>query len=150
MGAYILACNLPNFQQSAPRGDAWKLAPNDDPRHVSALTWNNAETGESIVCPSIWYNAPAASYARSLRYGAERNDECAAYKATENKPWSAREAEANRHQARRLRAMALLCDRTPDAPAGSIDFRGLSDPTTPHDIETATIAAIEAEALSHA
>lgn len=147
--AYVLPCNLPNFQQSAPRGDGWRLVDNEDPRHVAALTWHNAETGESIVCPSIWYNAPASSYARSLRYSAERSDECAARKDEEGKPWSASEAEHFRRQARRLRAMAMLCDRSPDAPAGSIDFRGLSDPTTPRNVEDSTVAAIEAEARDH-
>lgn len=141
--AYVLPCNLPNFQQSAPRGDGWELVSNDDPRHIAALTWRNATTGESIVCPSIWYNAPARIYAIGLRYNAERSGESAAHKDAEGKPWSAREADHMRRQARRLRAMAMLCDRSPDVPAGSVDFRGLSDPTIPRDAEDSTVAAIE-------
>lgn len=140
MSGYILPCNLPNFQQSAPRGDDWRHIPSA----VHQMTWANEKTGETVVCPSIWYNLPAADYAKGLRYNAERNDECAAYKDKEGKPWSADEAARNRQQARRLRAMALLCDRNPNAPAGSIDFRGLSDPSTPRDIEAATVEAIEA------
>jgi len=143
---YVLPCDLPNFQQSAPRGEGWQLVPNVDPRHETALTWRNAETGESVVCPAIWYNAPASSYATGLRFSAARSDESAARVEAEGKPWSANEAEHMRRQARRLRAMALLCDRSPAAPAGAIDFRGLSDPMTSRDVEDSTVAAIEAEA----
>lgn len=140
MSGYVLPCNLPNFQQSAPRGDEWRV----DPSASHQMTWKNQDTGETIVCPSIWYNLPAESYAKDLRYNAERNDECAAYKDTEGKPWSNGEAERSRHQARRLRAMALLCDRNPHVAAGSIDFRGLSDPITPRETEVEIIQDIEA------
>lgn len=145
MASYVLFCNLPNFQQSAPRGDEWRV----DPDAARQMTWRNQETGETIVCPSIWYNLPAASYAEELRFNAYRNDECAAFKDSEGKPWSKSDAAYNRHQARRLRAMALLCDRAPHAAAGSIDFRGLSDPTTPRETEIRMIEEIEKECGAH-
>lgn len=138
---YVLPCNLPNFQQNAPDGAGWKV----DKSAGHQMTWRNESTGESIVCPAIWYNLPASDYAKGLRFNAARSDECAAHKDSEGKPWSLSDAERNRQQARRLRAMALLCDRKPDIPAGNIDFRGLDDPTTPRDVEAATVAAIEAE-----
>ncbi|AMX93681.1 MULTISPECIES: hypothetical protein [Mesorhizobium] len=144
MTGYILPCNLPNFDQSAPRGEGWRIASNDEPQHAGVLTWLNPATGESVVCPSIWYNLPAVRYAVSLRYDAERNDESAVRKDSEGMAWSAGEAVRSRRQARRLRAMALLCDRNPAIPAGNIDFRGLSDPITPPDVELATVEAIEA------
>lgn len=144
LSRYTLPCDLPNFQQSAPRGDGWQIAPNHDPRHDSALTWQNSATGESIVCPAIWYNAPASSYAATLRYNAESSDRSAARMEADSKSWSASDAEHMRRQARRLRAMAMLCDRNPTVPAGAIDMRGLSNPGTPRDVEAATVEAIEA------
>lgn len=143
MTAYVLPCNLPNFQQNAPKGEGWKLVPNEDPRHGAALTWRHDETGKTIVCPSIWYNAPASSYAKALRFNADRSDESATYKDGEGKPWSAGEARHMRQQARRLRAMAALCDRAPDNPAGAINFHGLSDPLTSRDRELLIIESIE-------
>lgn len=143
---YILPCNLPNFRQSAPRGAEWRFVEEGNPHRAAQVTWRNIQTGETVVCPAIWYNLPGSRYAKSLRYNAERSDECAAHKEAEGKPWSAGEVLHLRRQARRLRAMALLCGRSPDAPASHIDFRGLDDPTTPRDVEDSTVAAIEAEA----
>lgn len=143
--SYVLPCNRPEFRQGVPSGGNWRLAGDGEPQHPGGINWINADTGEHVFCPAIWYNLPAASYAKSLRYGAERSDECAAHKEAEGKPWSARDAAQNRRQARRLRAMAMLCDRSPDIPASHIDFRGLDDPTTPRDVEDSTVAAIELE-----
>lgn len=140
---YIAPCDLPNFRQSVPSDGTWRLVPNGDPRHQANLTWENIDTGETVVVPHIWYNSRAAAYAASLRYGADRSNESAARQEQEGKPWSSREAERMREQSRRLRAMAILCDRNPDVPASRIDFRGLSDPITPRDVEIATVEAIE-------
>jgi len=151
---YVLPCNLPNFQQSAPRGDEWKFVDEGSPHGAGQVTWRNVDTGETIICPAIWYTFPAKRYAATLRWNADRSEENALRKLQEDvpetlrnlKPWDITEAEQMRRQARRLRAMAMLCDRNPDAPAGAIDFRGLSDPITPRDVEDSTVAAIEAEA----
>lgn len=153
---YILPCNLPNFRQSAPRGAEWQFVEEENPHRAAQVTWRNIKTGETVVCPAIWYTFPAGRYAENLRWQAERCDESAKRKLQEDvpeslrtlKPWDIGEAADMRRQARRLRAMAIICDRTPDIPAGSVDFCGLSDPTTPRDVEEATIAAIEAEAFT--
>jgi hypothetical protein len=91
-----------------------------------------------------WYNLTPAAYAEGLRYNADRQDECAKYKDTEDKPWSARDAEYNRRQARRLRAMAKICDISTEQRAGNIDFRRLHDPTIPIEEEDRVVAEIEA------
>lgn len=152
--AYVLPCNLPNFQQSAPRGPEWQFVEEGSPHRAGQVTWRNVETGETIVCPAVWYTFPGSRYAATLRWNAERSEESARRKLQEDvpeslrtvKPWDIHDAADMRRQARRLRAMAMICDRSPDAPAGSIDFRGLSDPSTPRDVEIATIEAIEREA----
>lgn len=91
----------------------------------------------------MWYDMTPASYAEGLRLSAIGSDECAARKATEGKPWSAYDADFYRRQARRLRAMALLCDRSTAARAGEIDFRRLSDPTHSREDEDRVVAEIE-------
>lgn len=91
----------------------------------------------------MWYDLTPASYAESLRYSAERSDESAMRHAAEGKPWSPGEADHFRRQARRLRAMALLCDRSTAARAGEIDFRRLSDPTRSREEEDRIVAEIE-------
>lgn len=140
---YVAPCDLPNFRQSVPSEGTWRLVPNGDPRHQANLTWENAETGETVVVPHIWYNSRASAYAASLRYGAEISDENAKRQEQEGKPWSRMEADRMRRQSRRLRAMATLCDRNPDLPSSRIDFRGLSNPITPTDAEIAIVEAIE-------
>lgn len=146
---YVLPCNRPEFRQGVLSGDGWRLARDGETQHPGGLNWYNDATGEHVLVPAIWYNLPGSRYAETLRYNAARSDECAAHKEVEGKAWSAGEAAQNRRQARRLRAMAMLCDRSPGLPAGHIDFRGLNDPTTPHDVEDSTVAAIEAEARGH-
>lgn len=143
--AYVLPCNRPEFRQGVPKGDGWRLARDGEPQHPGGVNWINDATGEHVLAPAIWYNLPGSRYAESLRYNADRSDECADRKEAEGAPWSAGEVEHFRRQARRLRAMALLCDRHPDIPASHIEFRGLSDPTTPRHVEDSTVARIEAE-----
>lgn len=126
---YILPCNRPEFRQSVPKGEGWRLARDGETLHPGGLNWYNDASREHVLVPAIWYNLPASDYAKGLRFYAESNDECAAFKDREGKPWSAGDAARNRQQAKRLRAMAMLCDRLPGSPAGSIDFRGLSDPS---------------------
>lgn len=143
---YHAAYQHPNFSQSAPRGPNWArvAAAKDGNNYSGAAVFINSKTGEEAACPAgIWYNLPPADYAKGLRFNAERNDDCAAHKDREGKPWSAGEAGRNRHQARRLRAMALLCDRSGALTAGEVNFLGLTDPGTPRDREEQTCAAIE-------
>lgn len=93
--------------------------------------------------PGAWYDQPPAGYAKGLRYGADRSDECARRKREEGKPWSAYDAERFERQARRLRAMALLCERSTATRAGDVDFLGMSDPTRTREAEDAAIAQAE-------
>jgi hypothetical protein len=147
--AYVMPCMLPNFRQSVPSDGEWRIC--DASRHSGQNEWQNVATGETVIVPAIWYNAPASSYARTLRFNAEGSEQSAKRKRQEDvpaslrnlKPWDIRDAERFEHQARRLRAMAALCDRNPTVPAGRIDFRGLKDPTTPNDAELTVIEAIE-------
>ncbi|MBX4911446.1 hypothetical protein HJA82_29470 [Rhizobium bangladeshense] len=91
-----------------------------------------------------WYNLTPAEYAKGLRYNADRQDECARRKDDEGKPWSAHDAARSRRQARRLRAMAKLCDLSQEERAGKVDFRRLHDPTVPIEEEDRVVAEIEA------
>jgi hypothetical protein len=92
---------------------------------------------------SAWYDLPPARYAAGLRYGAERSDECAAHKMAEAKPWSDGEAKRYRQQARRLRAMATLCERSTAARAGDVDFMGLNCPRQTPESEATACAYAE-------
>ena len=93
----------------------------------------------------MWYYNSPKEYANWLRFGAEGSDASAARREAEGKPWSAREAELFRRQARRLRAMAMLCERSTAARAGDIDFRRLHDPTLSDDESDETVSQIEKE-----
>ena len=92
---------------------------------------------------SAWYDLHPSNYARGLRYHADRSDESAARREAEAKPWSTGEAERYRRQARRLRAMAILCDVSTAATAGGVDFLGMTDPTQPREAEDAAVAKAE-------
>lgn len=98
----------------------------------------------------MWYDQNPKEYAEYLLFAAERNDECAARKDAESKPWSAMDASHNRRQASRLRAMATLCHWSNAERAGAVDFRGLNDPTTPRDLEQATVEDIQREVAQRA
>ena len=89
-----------------------------------------------------WYDLQPSDYARGLRYSADRSDECATRQMADGKPWSGYEVERFHRQARRLRAMALLCDRSTAARAGDIDFLGLMNPAQSREDEDAAIASI--------
>lgn len=78
---------------------------------------------------TAWYDLPPPGYARGLRYHAERSDETATRIEGGGKSWSAGDADRYRRQARRLRAMALLCDASPAARAGEVDFLGMTNPS---------------------
>ena len=146
--AYIAAYQHPGFDQTGPSGPDWERRQTDrDGRtYWGALIYANRVTGEERVAPSIWYNLSPAEYAKGLRFNAERSDESAAYKDAEGKPWSPAEAARSRRQARRLRAMATLCDRSDALRAGDVDFRRLNDPSLSADAEADTVAQIELEA----
>lgn len=85
-----------------------------------------------------------AEYAKGLRYGAERSDASAARMQADSKPWSPYEVAYFKRAARRLRAMAALCDRSTCSCAGGVDFRRLNDPTIPREVEDAVVLEIEA------
>lgn len=91
----------------------------------------------------IWYDLHPSGYAKGLRYNAERADERVKRYLAEGKPWSAQEAEKSARTARRLRAMAILCDKSTATRAGDIDFLGLHDPSLSRGDEDAAIAKIE-------
>lgn len=93
---------------------------------------------------SAWYDLSPAAYAKGLRYSADRSDETAAHHIATGKPWSSHEADRYRRQARRLRAMALLCDRSTATRAGDVDFLGMKDPSQSREAESAAIAKAEA------
>ncbi len=95
---------------------------------------------------SAWYDLTPVQYAIGCRYKADRSDEVATYKTTEGKPWSRYDEELFRRQARRLRAMATLCDRSTATSAGDVDFLRLNDPTLDPEDEDAAIAKINSEA----
>lgn len=91
----------------------------------------------------MWYNQSPASYATALRYSAERSDRGAARRRAEGKPWSEGDAIHLERQARRLRAMALLCDRSSAARAGDVDFLGLDNPSQSREAEDAAVLKAE-------
>lgn len=93
---------------------------------------------------TAWYDLPPSGYARGLRYHAERSDEMATRKDAEGKPWSAGEADRVRRQARRLRAMAVLCDVSTSARAGEVDFLGMTNPSQSRTDELDAVARAEA------
>lgn len=90
-----------------------------------------------------WYDLPPKAYAESLRFYADRSERNADRVAAEGKPWSAGNAEYFRRQARRLRAMARLCDASTASRAGAVDFLGLQYPALSRDAENAAIAKAE-------
>ena len=90
-------------------------------------------------------------YARSLRASAENSDKSAArWRNPNDRPFKGgseqiAEMEA-RHfdrQARRLRAMALLCDRSTAATISEIDFFDLHNPARSMERELYVIECIE-------
>lgn len=92
----------------------------------------------------MWYDLPPSEYAKSLRYGAKRCEEQAKRHAAESKPWSAHEAARSLHAARRLQAMAMLCDKSTADAAGDVDFLGMNDASQPEAEEAHAIALAEA------
>lgn len=96
----------------------------------------------------MWYDQTPASYAGYLRYAADRNDGRAAFHDADGKPWSPYEADRARRTARRLRAMALLCDAATAPAMSGVDLRRLHDPALSREEEDATVQAIEEEAAA--
>lgn len=91
----------------------------------------------------MWYEQSPSSYAKGLRYGADRSDESAKRYDVSTDRYAPREAIWMRAQARRLRAMALLCDESNALTAGDIDFHNLHDPSVPKLKEWKIILHIE-------
>lgn len=94
------------------------------------------------------YNAPAQRHAATLRFYANRAMEAAKARRSEGKSWSEGDAERFEHQARRLLAMAALCNASPDVQVKNVDFQRLDDPTLSVDEETVIIENIEATLTS--
>lgn len=90
----------------------------------------------------MWYQLHPREYARGLRFNAERSEEQVQRHISEAKPWSWMEVERTKRQARRLRAMAILCDRSTAERAGQIDFQGLNSPSLPQEDEEKIVASI--------
>lgn len=121
MMAYVAPCNLPNFQQMRPdfdklgtADDRWELVTSDQ---AHALTYRHKDTGEEIVCPSIWYNQPVAWRARYFRFCADRAEVCAANLEAQSDwrgapSWEVKKVAEYRADAVRLRALADEMDRT--------------------------------------
>lgn len=93
----------------------------------------------------------ARDHARALRYQAGRSEAAAAEKrAHPRNAWSHSDAEDLEHSAKRMRAMALLCDMAPaDTPSGRIDYRGLDRSDLGYRREGEIIAQVEAEEAQH-
>jgi hypothetical protein len=75
----------------------------------------------------MWYDMTPADYAKGLRYSARRADDDAEKYEARPESWAKFDAAYNRAQARRLRAMAMLCDMSDATRAGDVDFRKLND-----------------------
>lgn len=83
-----------------------------------------------------------AACAKALQFYAERSDECEKHQRAGGDSYRAAHYQ---HQARRLRAMAMLAERSTAATAGEVDFRRLYDPGLGREAETIIIEEIEAE-----
>lgn len=86
-----------------------------------------------------WYLNTPSAYATGLRYNADRSDECATYQERRADSYAAVLANRYRRQAKRLRAMAHLCDISAAETAGDIDFFGMMDPSQSEADEDAAI-----------
>jgi hypothetical protein len=92
----------------------------------------------------MWYNLTPSEYAVTLHWYAARSDEGADAQDKLDVSWGPRTAERLRHQARRLRAMAMLCERSVLSQAGDVDFHDLHSPALTREQEVAIIEEIEA------
>lgn len=99
---------------------------------------------------TAWYDLTPAQYATSLRWRADRNywlaEQLAEYYAGKDEYWLRCRSDQLRRAARRLRAMAILCDHSPAARAGDVDFLGMSRPDQSFADEV--VACVRAEALA--
>jgi hypothetical protein len=96
------------------------------------------------VIPSAWYNLTPAEYAEKLRYRAERSEETARRKREEKETCWQQDETFFKRQARRLRAMALICDHSAETRVGLVDFWGLNNPSRSLEEECAAIERAEA------
>lgn len=92
----------------------------------------------------MWYDLTPAKYAEGLLWNAQRCDESAAYKRTEGRPWSEGEAQRSERNAKRLRAMAMLCAISTAERVGNVDFLDMDNPAQTREAEAAAIAKAEA------
>jgi hypothetical protein len=139
--AYRMLCSEPDFCQSVPDGE-WTRAPELDIR--GCRRYRNAETGLTVLVPVIWYNLTPKEEAAQLRYHAENSERSAARMRAARSGYSEHDARDMDRQARRLRAMAILADRSPASTAGKVDWMGLGDPSRSLESEAAAVAYAEA------
>lgn len=99
---------------------------------------------------ATWADDPPKEYAKLCRFMAERSTRSAARQRAEAKPWSEGEAKYFDLQARRCRAMALLCENSKAERAGDIDFRGLDRPELDLETQLRVIESIERDYLNEA
>jgi hypothetical protein len=92
---------------------------------------------------ATWADDPPKEYAKLCRSAAERSTKSASRQRAEAKPWSEGEAKYFDQQARRCRAMALLCENSKAERAGDIDFRGLDKPELDLETQIQVIESIE-------
>lgn len=92
----------------------------------------------------MWYDQTPANYAKGLRWDADRNDERAAHHRTQNEPWSPGDVVFAMRAARRLRAMAILCDHSTEERAGGVDMLGMDRPEQTREDEDRAVATAEA------
>ena len=98
----------------------------------------------------LWYDTPPKEYAKLYHAAARRSKESAARQQAEAKPWSEGEIKNFVRQARRLRAMALLCENSEAKRVGDVYFMGLDRPDFGPEIELEIIEVVERKYLNEA
>lgn len=93
---------------------------------------------------AMWYDLTPANYAKGLRFNADRCDQQAEHHRNDSRAWSPYEEERAVRNARRLRAMAILCDVATVDRAGEVDFLGMQCPAQTREEEDAAVACAEA------
>ena len=94
---------------------------------------------------SAQYDLPPAEMARALRSNAQDNLDLAKKKSRSQDEWIRKDAPKSERTARRLNAMAMLCDMSTAATYGGVQMRGLDDASQPKAVEDLVVAQIEAE-----
>jgi len=88
---------------------------------------------------TAWYDRTPAERAKGLRYAADESERCAKFLASIGDD----RAERYVRQARRLRAMAILCDHSKATKAAHVDFLGMTEPSQTREQEDKAVAKAE-------